>query len=103
MIQLTRLENQTEILMETVENTNIVSIGFWIKTGSRDEKPEEAGFSHFLEHMLFKGTSKRNSLDIAKEIDRLGGVINAYTEHEICCYYCTLIATYCQVVYKNIF
>ena len=90
MIQLARLENQTEILMETVENTNIVSIGYWIKLGSRDEKPDQAGFSHFLEHMLFKGTFKRNALEIAKEIDKLGGVMNAYTEHEICCYYCTL-------------
>lgn len=76
--------------METVANTNVVSIGFWIKTGSRDESPEQAGFSHFLEHMLFKGTKKRNALDIAKEIDRLGGSINAYTEHEVCCFYCSL-------------
>jgi predicted Zn-dependent peptidase len=64
-----------------------VCLGLWIQTGSRDETPGENGLTHFIEHMLFKGTSNRDALEIAKEIDRIGGFINAFTGREFTCFY----------------
>lgn len=86
------LNNGAKILMEKVENTEVVSIGFWFLHGSRDETPNHKGYSHFLEHMLFKGTDKRSAFQIVQEIDRVGGMLNAFTEKEQTCFYCTLAA-----------
>ena len=58
-----------------------------VKNGSRDENTENNGISHFIEHMLFKGTEKRSAKDIAEEMDALGGQINAYTTKEYTCYH----------------
>ena len=63
------------------------SVGVWLALGSRDESKERAGLSHFLEHMAFKGTGRRSVLDIARQIDRLGGNINAFTSKEHTCFY----------------
>ena len=90
MIYFHVLSNRTRVFLETVDHTATVSIGFWILWGSRDEKEEERGFSHLLEHMLFKGTSRRLAYNIARDIDRVGGVLNAFTEKELVCCYCTL-------------
>lgn len=90
MIHLSKLNNGTHILLEQVKTTETVSVGFWLLSGSRDEDITEKGYSHFLEHMLFKGTSRRNALKIAKDVDRVGGILNAYTNKEVCCYYCTV-------------
>jgi len=84
------LPNGTRLLLEPVDRTDTLCIGFWFLHGSRDEGPEERGFSHFLEHMLFKGTRKRTALTIAQEIDRVGGIINAFTEKEATCIYAIL-------------
>ena len=92
MIRQHSLQNGTRVLMETVPTTEVVSLGFWFLHGSRDEKEENKGYSHFLEHMLFKGTEKRTSFEIVQEIDRVGGILNAFTEKEQTCYYCTLAA-----------
>ena len=78
------------LLTDPVETTETVSVGVWVRVGSRDEGPLERGFAHFLEHMLFKGTSRRSALDIAKAVDRVGGSLNAFTEKEDTCYYCTV-------------
>jgi predicted Zn-dependent peptidase len=82
-----KLANGATLLLEPVDRTDTLCIGFWFLHGSRDEGPTERGYSHFLEHMLFKGTAKRSSLDIAREIDRVGGIINAFTEKETTCIY----------------
>jgi predicted Zn-dependent peptidase len=85
-----KLPNGTHLLLEPVDRTDTLCIGFWFLHGSRDEGPGEYGFSHFLEHMLFKGTRRRTALTIAQEIDRVGGIINAFTEKEATCIYVIL-------------
>lgn len=90
MISTERLPGGAVLLLEPVDRTETVCIGFWFLRGSRDEEEGEMGFSHLLEHMLFKGTSRRSALAIAQEIDRVGGMINAFTEKEAVCLHCTL-------------
>jgi len=90
LIEARNLSNGATVLFERVTATSTVSVGFWYPYGSRDEKKGQYGFSHFLEHMLFKGTNKRNAYEIAQEIDRVGGMINAFTEKEVTCFYCTI-------------
>ena len=90
MIQSIQLASGARIILETVANTDVASIGLWQLRGSRDEGEREAGYTHFLEHMLFKGTAKRNAYQIAQEVERVGGYLNAFTEKEITCFYCTL-------------
>ena len=78
----TALENGIRVVTETVPYLESVSIGIWIGAGARHELPGEEGVSHFLEHMLFKGTGRRTARQIADEMDMLGGHLNAYTEKE---------------------
>lgn len=68
-----------------------VSIGFWVNAGSRDEDPEVAGVSHLIEHMLFKGTTRRSAKDIAKTIDSVGGTMDAFTSRENTCFYAKVL------------
>lgn len=68
--------------MEPMRNVRSVSLGIWVKIGSRHERPDKNGISHFLEHMFFKGTKKRTAKDIAVEMDSLGGDLNAFTSKE---------------------
>lgn len=68
-----------------------VSIGFWVNAGSRDEDPEAAGVSHLIEHMLFKGTTRRSAKDIAKAIDSVGGTMDAFTSRENTCFYAKVL------------
>jgi predicted Zn-dependent peptidase len=90
LIQSTELDSGVRVILETVENTEVVSIGLWQPSGSRDEGDLEAGFTHLLEHMLFKGTGRRSAYQIAQSIERVGGYLNAFTEKEVTCFYCTL-------------
>lgn len=87
MIFTEKLANGATLLLEPVDRTDTLCIGFWFLHGSRDEGESERGYSHFLEHMLFKGTARRSALTIAQEIDRVGGIINAFTEKEVTCVY----------------
>jgi len=87
MIFTERLASGATLLLEPVDRTDTLSIGFWFLHGSRDESDSQKGYSHFLEHMLFKGTGRRSALSIAQEIDRVGGIINAFTEKEVTCVY----------------
>jgi predicted Zn-dependent peptidase len=84
------LASGARLLLEPVDRTDTVCIGIWFLHGSRDEAPEERGFSHFTEHMLFKGTASRSAMEIAREIDRVGGFLNAFTEKESTCVYALL-------------
>lgn len=68
-----------------------VSVGVFVNTGSRDERPDENGITHFIEHLLFKGTKTRSAKDIAREFDRIGGDLNAYTSKEYTCYYAKVL------------
>lgn len=87
MHTVTRLSNGIRVVFEKIDYVKSVSIGVWIGNGSRCEKPFENGISHFIEHMLFKGTDKRSARDIAHDIDAIGGQINAFTAREYTCYY----------------
>ena len=90
MIHTERLASGALLLAEPVDRTDTLCIGFWFLHGSRDEADGQHGFSHFLEHMLFKGTRARSAFQIAQEIDRVGGLINAFTEKETTCLYVIL-------------
>ena len=70
------------------DSTRTAALGFWYNHGSRDESPGEYGCSHFLEHMVFKGTETRSAAQIARDIDSVGGAINAFTDREMTGYWC---------------
>src|SRR5688572_14359234 len=80
------LPNGLTILSEEMQHIRSVSIGIWIKTGSRHEDPQVNGISHFLEHMVFKGTRSRSAEAIAREIDSIGGNMDAFTAKETVCF-----------------
>jgi predicted Zn-dependent peptidase len=79
------------VVTEAMPGVRSASVGIWVPVGSRDESPALAGSSHFLEHLLFKGTTTRSALDIASTMDAVGGEFNAFTEKEHTCYYATVL------------
>src|ERR687893_1479981 len=83
----TELDSGITVVTETMSEVRSVSVGFWFDVGSRDEPNELAGTSHFLEHLLFKGTPTRSAKDIADAFDAVGGDVNAFTGKEYTCYY----------------
>jgi predicted Zn-dependent peptidase len=85
-IETTTLKNGIRVISETMTHVRSVSVGFWIGTGSRREVPEQNGLSHFIEHMLFKGTTSRSAEDIARSVDSIGGNLDAFTSKELVCY-----------------
>jgi len=82
-----QLDNGLRVVAERIPHFRSIAIGVWIKAGSQDEGAGENGVSHFIEHMLFKGTQTRDAKRIAQEIDAIGGQINAFTSKECTCYY----------------
>ncbi len=91
MLRKTTLNNGIRVVTEQMPDVHSVSVGFWVENGSRHEAGSLNGISHFLEHMLFKGTSRRSALDIAREADSFGGVLNAFTSREYSCYYAKVL------------
>ncbi|WP_050523249.1 M16 family metallopeptidase [Pseudorhodobacter wandonensis] len=89
--RLTTLPNGFRIVTEAMPGLQSASVGIWITAGGRHELAEENGIAHFLEHMAFKGTEKRSSLQIAEEIEDVGGFINAYTSREMTAYYARVL------------
>lgn len=85
------LNNGIRIIGEEIHDYNSVTVGIFVFCGGRDEPKDQLGIAHFAEHMLFKGTKTRSALDISKTIDRIGGIINAYTNKEYTCYYVKII------------
>jgi predicted Zn-dependent peptidase len=85
------LPNGIRIVTEAMPTSDSVSIGIWITTGSRDECVSERGLSHFIEHLLFKGTEKRSAFDISRDIESVGGSINAFTSKECTCYHAKVL------------
>lgn len=88
------LENGLEVIAETNDRAHSVAVGFFVKTGSRDETPEESGLSHFLEHMVFKGTATRDCLAVNRDFDRIGAKHNAQTSEEDTIYHATCLPEY---------
>lgn len=91
MVSKTILDNGVRVISEYMPHAHSVSIGIWVANGSRHERREHNGVAHFIEHLLFKGTSRRTALDIAREIDSVGGVLNAFTGREYVCYYAKVL------------
>ena len=83
----TVLDNGISVISEEINHVRSVSIGVWVRCGTRSEDITINGISHFIEHMLFKGTESRSAFDIASEIDSVGGVMNAFTGKELTCFY----------------
>jgi len=83
----TVLDNGIRVLTKHMPYVRSVSMGVWVDVGARDESPAENGLSHLIEHMIFKGTQRRNAYDIAKEFDAIGGHTNAFTSFETTCYH----------------
>lgn len=91
MFRKTILDNGIRILTQRRPDTRAVSIGVWVENGSRHEPSGTAGVSHFVEHLLFKGTERRTAQEIAEVMDSVGGVINAFTGKEYTCYYAKVL------------
>ena len=91
MIQKQICQNGVRIIHEKMPYVRSLAIGLFVKAGSIDETEKEWGLAHFIEHMLFKGTSSRTTKMIAEQFDRMGGDINAYTSKEMTCYYATVL------------
>ena len=88
------LQNKAVLITEPIASSKTVAIGFWFSVGSRYESEGNQGITHFVEHMLFKGTSTRSAFQIACEFDKIGGYINAFTEREQMCVYCVVPCFY---------
>jgi len=87
----TTLANGVRVVSEQHESSKSVSLGIWVLTGTRDEAEDQVGISHFLEHMVFKGTKTRNAYQIAKALECIGGELNAYTTREYTNYHCLVL------------
>ncbi|MFL6139122.1 MAG: M16 family metallopeptidase [Frankiaceae bacterium] len=91
VVRRTVLPGGLRVISEAISSVRSVSFGIWAGVGSRDESPRLAGTSHFLEHLLFKGTRKRSALEIAAAMDAVGGEMNAFTGKEYTCYYARVL------------
>src|SRR5437870_5742937 len=90
-VRLTRLDNGIRVVTEAMPELRSVAVGFWAGTGSRDEPEDLAGASHFLEHLLFKGTDRRSAQEIAEVVEAVGGEMNAFTTKEYTAYYIRIL------------
>jgi predicted Zn-dependent peptidase len=94
MITTTTLNNGIRIVTQNIEYMHTVTTGIWVANGTRHESPFDNGAAHFIEHMLFKGTQRRTTHQINREIDSMGGILNAFTGHEYVCYYAKVLAKF---------
>ena len=93
-VDRTVLKNGIRIVTKKMPYTRSVSMGVWVNVGARDESLSESGLSHFIEHMIFKGTRRRSAFQIAKEFDAIGGQTNAFTTMENTCYHARVMDTH---------
>src|SRR6266516_1811184 len=91
MVRRSILPGGLRIVTESLPAVRSAAIGIWASVGSRDEGPEHAGATHYLEHLLFKGTSRRTALEISAAMDAVGGELNAFTGKEYTCYYARVL------------
>ncbi len=97
MIVKYRQENGLSVLLEPIESVVSVSVGLWIRKGSRNERENQYGYAHFVEHMLFKGTEKYSARELARKVDRVGGQHNAATNREYTCYYINVVSDHLEL------
>src|SRR5881227_2893715 len=88
------LSNGLTVIGETSPSARSAAVGFFVRTGSRDETPEVSGVSHFLEHMVFKGTPQRTALDVNRDFDKIGAHYNAFTSEENTVFYAAILPEY---------
>src|SRR6202453_1105655 len=93
-----RLDNGTQLAVAEMPHVESVSLGFWLGVGGRHESLRQNGIFHFLEHMLFKGTTKRTAREISEAVEGVGGYLNAFTAEEMTCYYARASATHLRTV-----
>ncbi|NED93696.1 insulinase family protein [Phytoactinopolyspora alkaliphila] len=93
LVRRSVLPGGLRVVTEAVPTVRSVAIGVWVGVGSVDEAPEQAGSTHYLEHLLFKGTPKRSALEISSAVESVGGDINAFTAKEFTCYYARVLDT----------
>lgn len=89
--------NGIRIVTESVPHVESISVGIWVASGARDENPSNGGISHFIEHMLFKGTETRSAKQIAGEFDSIGGQVNAFTDKEYTCYFSKILSEHMTI------
>jgi predicted Zn-dependent peptidase len=97
VIRTATLESGIRLVTESMPDVASLSVGVWVGTGSRDETPRQSGISHFLEHLLFKGTPERTARQIAEEVDAVGGDMNAYTTKEYTAFYVRALAEHVEL------
>ncbi|EJE7235835.1 insulinase family protein [Clostridium sporogenes] len=97
MYNLFTLDNGLRVVLENIDYVKSVSVGLWIENGSRNEDLKNNGISHFIEHMMFKGTENRTALQIAECIEDVGGQINAFTGKEATCYYIKILNSHMEL------
>ena len=99
-VQRAELGNHLVVITECVPTVRSASLGIWVKMGSRFEAPDQAGISHFIEHMLFKGTANRSAKDIAYKSDAMGGQLDAFTTKEHACYFANVLAVHVEDAFE---
>jgi predicted Zn-dependent peptidase len=98
VINKTILSNGVKIITKKIPHVRSVSMGVWVNVGARDETDDQSGLSHFIEHMIFKGTARRSAYEIAKAFDAIGGHTNAFTSMEHTCYYAKVLDTHLETM-----
>lgn len=87
MVKTVKLKCGTTLIMDKTDYVQSAALGIWVRTGAADENNSVSGVSHYIEHMMFKGTDKRTAKEIASDVDKIGGMFNAFTGKEATCYY----------------
>lgn len=100
MIKKFKLRNDIEVIVEKLEHVKSVSVGYWVRVGSMNETEKNNGVSHFIEHMLFKGTEHLTAKEIATTMDNIGGQLNAFTSKECTCYYAKVMDTHVDIAFN---
>lgn len=101
-VRRTVLENGLTVVTERIPHVRSVSLGIWVRAGSMTDREDTLGMAHFIEHMAFKGTERRDAFAIADTIESLGGSLNAYTERDMTCYYATVLDDHVNVAFDVI-
>ncbi len=101
-IQKQVLPNGLVVITETMPHVRSVSVGIWVRTGSRRETPAENGLSHFIEHMVFKGTERRTAEEIARSMDSVGGMLDAFTAKEMVCFNAKVLDEHLPIAFEVI-
>jgi predicted Zn-dependent peptidase len=111
VLRIHRLPGGAALAVDPAEGARSFAAGFWFSVGSRHEKPQERGFAHFVEHMTFKGTGRRTAAELSREIERVGGYINAFTDRDSLCLHCQVPARHwklaldvlCDMAFESLF